>query len=53
MLTRYEEVVKKELVEKDTHDRFPAKESMAYKLSKDGEWGVNPTSTIREEDIEL
>ncbi|HYE09764.1 MAG TPA: hypothetical protein VEF53_06255, partial [Patescibacteria group bacterium] len=31
MLTRYEEVVNKELVEKDIHDRFPAKESLAYK----------------------
>lgn len=31
MLTRYEEVVNRELVEKDKHGRFPAKESLAYK----------------------
>jgi hypothetical protein len=31
MLTRYEEVVNKEYVEKDKHDRFPARESLAYK----------------------
>jgi peptidoglycan/xylan/chitin deacetylase (PgdA/CDA1 family) len=31
MLTRYEEVVNKEFVEKDQHDRFPARESLAYK----------------------
>jgi hypothetical protein len=31
MLTRYEEVVNKESVELDKHDRFPARESLAYK----------------------
>jgi hypothetical protein len=31
MLTRYEEVVNKESVEIDKHDRFPARESLAYK----------------------